>query len=152
MQGSPESKPSFIDRAITYLGFERGRSRWEYLGAGFKLAAVAEGVWAMSDLAMGDPFTASIKALSAFGIGLAGHMLHDRYDQFSRFRDPGAARGVVTALASGNLALTGALHLAISTGWSPVEIARNAWPLAFMVLLTEVIRRKLNANKQPGNL
>ncbi len=142
---SLESRPSFIDNARRFLGFERGKSRWEHLGAGLKLAAAAEGAWAVTDFITGHPLEGSIKALSAIGVGLVGHMLHDRHNQFTGFRNPEMARLVIAALAIPNLAITAIIHYLIQESFSPVAIITSVPPLMFTVILTELERRDLRS-------
>lgn len=147
MPNSPENKPSFfIDRARSFLGIEEGRSRWEYLGAGFKLAAAAEGGWAFTDFITGHPLEGSIKTLSALGIGLVGHMLHNHHEQFFRFRNPRSALMTITGLAVGNLAFTGMmLHFATrQESFTSVFTAANAVALAIYVEITELTRQELS--------
>lgn len=143
MQG-PESRPSFIDRAREVLGVQRGRSKWEYVGAGFKLAAAAEAAWGLTDFITGHPLEGSIKTISAIGIGIVGHLLHDRHSGLSESESYIDRYGLPISFTAVNLGMTG-ISLLQDTS------SRGIIFVAILTLCTEMYRRQVNIDLRKTN-
>lgn len=135
----PENKPSFIDRARGFLEIQRGRSKWEYVGAGLKVAATAEGAWALTDFITGHPLEGSVKILSAIGIGIAGHLLHDRRNDLSKSESFIDRDGLPIFFTVVNIGITGLSLLQDR----PVD---GIIFVAGVVFTTEMYRRQVNIN------
>lgn len=151
MQG-PESRPSFIDRAREVLGIEKGRSKWEYVGAGFKLAAAAEAAWGLTDFITGHPFEGTVKVISAIGVRIAGHMLHDRRNDLSKSKGYIDRDGLPIFFTAANLGMT-IISLTGDKTLSSIVL------IGIFVLGVEMYRRQVNIDieeaeatkKSPGN-
>lgn len=140
----PENKPSFINRARGFLRIEQGRSRWEYVGAGLKVAAAAEGAWALTDFITGHPLEGSIKIISAMGIGIAGHLLHDRRNDLSKSESFINRDCLPIFFTAVNLGMTGMSLLQDEPG-------RGIIFVAILTLSTEMYRRQVNIDAQESN-